>query len=151
MHYVMAAFHHRLVRMVGYSSFMRASRRAYVASALLASWTGTYLDLYFVGKGLYAFPKRPFPSVFSIDIFFTAVVLPLGTVFFLALMERLSRLGRMGLIAALSALAAALEAKAETYGLFTHTAEWSHWYSVAGYGLFLSIIWEFYRRFQTVD
>ncbi|STO12382.1 CBO0543 family protein [Geobacillus sp. DSP4a] len=99
----MAAFHHGLVRMVGYSSFMRASRRAYVASALLASWTGTYLDLYFVGKGLYAFPKRPFPSVFSIDIFFTAVVLPLGTVFFLALMERLSRLGRMGLIAALSA------------------------------------------------
>ncbi|KDE47303.1 hypothetical protein DI43_09600 [Geobacillus sp. CAMR12739] len=40
-----------------------------MASALLASWAGTYLDLYFVGKGLYTFPKRPFPSVFSIDIF----------------------------------------------------------------------------------
>lgn len=122
-----------------------------MASALLASWIGTYLDLYLVEKGLYTFPKRPFPSVFSIDIFFTAVVLPLGAVFFLGLMERLGRFGRIGLIAALAALAAALEAKAETYGLFTHTAEWSHWYSVAGYGLFLSIIWEFYRRFQTVD
>ncbi|WP_318538228.1 CBO0543 family protein [Geobacillus thermoleovorans] len=63
-------------------SSTRARRRAYLASALLSSWAGTYLDLYFTGKGVYVFPKRPFPSLFSIDIFFTMVVLPLCTVLF---------------------------------------------------------------------
>ncbi|MGG3791838.1 CBO0543 family protein [Geobacillus thermodenitrificans] len=132
-------------------SFMRARRRAYIASALLASWVGTYLDLYLTGKGLYAFPKRPFPSVFSIDIFFTMVVLPLCTVLFLWLMERLSRLGHLGLIIASAALMAAFETKAEAYGLFVHSAVWSHLYSFAGYGLFLTIIWNFYQRFHRID
>ncbi|AGT32306.1 hypothetical protein M493_10225 [Geobacillus genomosp. 3] len=131
---------------------MRASRRrAYVASALLASWAGTYLDLYLVGKGLYTFPKRPFPSVFSIDIFFTAVVLPLGAVFFLAFMERLGRFGRIGLIITLALLMMAFEMKAEAYGLFVHNSSWSHLYSLAGYGVFLTMIWNFHRQFQRID
>ncbi|WP_031409032.1 CBO0543 family protein [Geobacillus vulcani] len=132
-------------------SFTRANRRAYMASALLASWAGTYLDLYFVGKGLYTFPKRPFPSVFSIDIFFTAIVLPLGTVLFLAFMERLGRIGRAAAILSLSALISAFESKAEEVGWFIHTPEWSHWYSLVGYGVFLAMIWKCYRRFQRMD
>jgi len=109
------------------------------------------LDLYLTGKGWYTFPKRPFPSVFSIDIFFTIVVLPLCTVLFLWLMERLSRFGRIGLIIASAALMAAFETKAEAYGLFVHTAMWRHSYSFAGYGVFLAIIWIFYHRCQRID
>ncbi|WP_304625746.1 CBO0543 family protein [Sporosarcina sp. JAI121] len=57
----------------------RFSRNAflYLPSVLLASLLGTYLDLYFVGKRLYEFPVRPFAEIFSINIAFTLIVLPL--------------------------------------------------------------------------
>ena len=44
---------------------------------------GTYLDLYFTGKGLYSFPIRPLSSIFSINIAFTLVGLPLLTSIYL--------------------------------------------------------------------
>ncbi|WP_353738295.1 CBO0543 family protein [Peribacillus asahii] len=48
-----------------------------IPTILLASLIGTYLDLYFVGKGIYHFPKRPLSEIFPINIFFTLIGLPL--------------------------------------------------------------------------
>ncbi|WP_281177274.1 CBO0543 family protein [Peribacillus loiseleuriae] len=49
----------------------------FLPSILLASLLGTYLDLYFIGKGFYSFPIRPMSTVFSINIAFTLIGLPL--------------------------------------------------------------------------
>lgn len=55
---------------------------------MLGSLLGTYLDLYFVGKGLYEFPTRPLSPIFSINIAFTLIALPLFTMVFLLICSK---------------------------------------------------------------
>ncbi|WP_027409035.1 CBO0543 family protein [Anoxybacteroides tepidamans] len=125
-------------------------RRAYVASCLLASWIGTYLDLYCTGRGLYFFPQRPFPSIFSIDIVFTIIGLPIFSLLFIFVMERLHGWGRGLFTIFLALLMSFGEQQAESIGLFVHTLHWKHEYSLAGYMLFLAIVWRFYRWMRSV-
>lgn len=108
--------------------------------ALLASLLGTYLDLYFVGKGLYQFPHRLLPEIFSIHIVFTLIVLPMLTMVLLYCLTRVTRLGRAGIILLVSLLTPTMEKAAERLGLFVHSEEWLHEYSFFGYLLFFSII-----------
>jgi hypothetical protein len=112
---------------------------------LFASLLGTYLDLYFVGKKLYGFPVRPFPEIFSINIAFTLIGLPVITGIFLSFAKRMERWKRWGLIVAVSAVAPVGEKLSEQWGFFVHTEEWKHAYSFFGYFLFLAMIWIFYK------
>jgi predicted membrane channel-forming protein YqfA (hemolysin III family) len=112
---------------------------------LLASWVGTYADLILVNKQLYAFPVRPFPDLFAINILFTWILLPLGTAVFLSCIERMRSLHRIVFILVASMAMSLVEPLAEQLGLFAHREEWSHLYSVFGYLVFLSGIWKFHR------
>ncbi|HHY74317.1 MAG TPA: hypothetical protein GX497_14050 [Bacillus bacterium] len=111
---------------------------------LLASLLGTYLDLFFVGKGLYSFPIRPLPAIFSIHIAFTLVVLPVFAAVFLVVCNRLKSWKKAGLIILLSLIIAVAESWAESNGLLVHHQSWEHHYSFFGYMMFLTIIYSFY-------
>ncbi|MGG0719725.1 CBO0543 family protein [Robertmurraya massiliosenegalensis] len=118
---------------------------------LLATLIGTYLDLYFVGKGLYSFPIRPFPSIFTINILFTAIVLPVFIIFFILISLRLQKWMKMMFIITLSTLMAAFEKFAESLGFFIHHATWQHYYSFFGYSVYLSFILLFYHLLTIND
>lgn len=111
-----------------------------LACAVLGSLLGTYLDLYFVGKGLYHFPHRLFPEIFSIHIVFTLIGLPILTMVFLYCLSQANRWGRVGIIICVSLLMPILEKIAERLGVFVHSDKWMHLYSFFGYLLFFTII-----------
>lgn len=109
--------------------------------AVLASLLGTYLDLYFVGKGLYQFPHRLLPDIFSIHIVFTLIGLPMLTMVFLYCLSLVNDgWGMAGIILFVSLSMPILERFAERLGAFVHSDKWMHVYSFFGYLLFLTII-----------
>src|SRR3954447_22805942 len=116
-----------------------------IPTILLTSLVGTYLDLYFVGRGLYSFPMRPFPEIFSINITFTLLGLPLLTSFFLLVCQKVSLWKKVGLVLVLSLLMSIAEKKAEAWGLFIHHESWKHIYSFIGYIFYLTVIYSFYH------
>ncbi|WP_051030942.1 CBO0543 family protein [Robertmurraya massiliosenegalensis] len=120
-------------------------------TVLLATLIGTYLDLYFVGKGLYSFPLRPFPSIFTINLLFTTIVLPIFIIVFILLSLRLQKWMKLMFILTLSTLMAAFEKFAESLGLFVHHAAWQHYYSFFGYSVYLSFILLFYHLLTIND
>ncbi|WP_256218513.1 CBO0543 family protein [Bacillus sp. MUM 116] len=119
--------------------------KTYFPAMLLGSLLGTYLDLYFVEKQIYSFPKRPFPESFSINIAFTLVVLPAFILIFLYLMKQVNGWGRAGIILFLSLLMPIMEKLSEILGMFAHSDEWSHLYTAGGYFLFLTIVYGFFQ------
>ncbi|MEH7115586.1 CBO0543 family protein [Neobacillus niacini] len=114
-------------------------------TVFLAILLGTCLDLYFVGKNLYMFPKRPFPEIFSFNIGFTFIALPILVLVFINMMNRVTKWGKVGIILFLSLLMPIMERLSELFGLFEHASEWKHIYSFFGYLVFLSLIFVFYR------
>lgn len=117
------------------------SSPSYFAAIVFGCLIVTYLELIFVGKGFYEFPMRPFPEVFSIDVFFILVFLPLFTFVFLYTGKYMSKKGRWLFFFMVSIAAAAFEMSAESAGLFRHTENWQHWYSVIGYFVFMHLVW----------
>ncbi|PLS02802.1 hypothetical protein CVD27_18395 [Neobacillus cucumis] len=109
-------------------------------SIVLASLLGTYLDLYFVGKGYYHFPIRPFPEIFSINILFTLIGLPFLTLIVLRSISELTNWGKAGVILLTSLLMPIIEKLLEILGLFQHSHSWNHLYTFLGYGLFFTIV-----------
>ncbi|MEH7119312.1 CBO0543 family protein [Neobacillus vireti] len=116
-----------------------------LGSMVLASLLGTYCDLYFVGKQFYQYPFRPFPDIFSINIAFTLILLPIMTLMVLRSIAQLSNGGKAGVILLISLLMPILERLTELLGLFTHSEDWKHLYSFFGYGLFLTIVMLFHE------
>ncbi|MFC7391753.1 CBO0543 family protein [Scopulibacillus cellulosilyticus] len=121
------------------------NRRAMIITILLVSLIGTYLDLIFVGKQMYTFPIRPFPDVFTINIAFTLIILPIFTAVFLQIAKRLRPLLKVIFILLIGLVASLVEQVAEKWGYFTHSASWDHSYSFFGYSIFLFLIYQFYR------
>ncbi|WP_436371877.1 CBO0543 family protein [Cytobacillus sp. BC1816] len=118
--------------------------RAYLPAMLLASLLGTYLDLYFIGKGMYYFPIRPFSAIFSINILFTLAVLPIFMIPLLRIMQSLNGWLKGMFALSISLAMAALEKMAEDMGLFVHADHWHHLYTFAGYCLFIGLISAFH-------
>ncbi len=118
----------------------------YLPSILFASLLGTYLDLYFVGKQVYEFPIRPFPEVFSINIAFTLIILPLSMWIFLFLVDKMLIWSRLVFILILSIFAPTMEILAVRLGFFRHGDQWNHVYSFFGYFMFLLLIWMIFKR-----
>ncbi len=112
---------------------------------ILSALLGTYLDLFFIGKGLYSYPARPFSSVFSIDVFFTLAALPIMTGLFLKVTEKQNRWRKGIVIGLLSIGMVSIEKMAEAIGFFVHRDDWSHVYSVGGYALFLLFVTLFHE------
>ncbi|WP_449622470.1 CBO0543 family protein [Robertmurraya sp. Marseille-Q9965] len=112
---------------------------------LFATLIGTYLDLFFVGRGLYSFPNRPFPTIFSVNIAFTLIVLPLIVLLFLYICDKLTKRNTFIFILLIGLLASVLERIAEDLGLFIHSSSWNHIYSCVGYSLFMWFVYAFYQ------
>ncbi|WHY84162.1 CBO0543 family protein [Neobacillus novalis] len=117
----------------------------YFACMVLGTLFGTYLDLYFVGKQMYQFPLRPLPEIFSVNIAFTLIGLPIFVLVFVYCTSQVNKWGRAGLILFASLLMPIFEKFAEELGFFVHSNQWEHLYTFFGYFLFLSIISGFYQ------
>ncbi|WP_091271515.1 CBO0543 family protein [Alteribacillus persepolensis] len=122
---------------------------AYITTALFAALVGTYLDLIFVGAGMYHFPVRLFPELFTINIVFTLFFLPLFTVLFLLVAKRVPPFVRAATIIVISAGVFFAEHFAEQLGWFQHGTNWNHVYSLIGYMLFLCLIWKLFLVFSS--
>ncbi|WP_223820783.1 CBO0543 family protein [Bacillus sp. S3] len=116
-----------------------------LACMLLGSLLGTYLDLYFVGKSIYQFPIRPLPEIFSINIAFTLVGLPILVLIFVRCLSQVNKWGKAGIILFVSLLMSIFEKLAEAFGWYVHIDGWQHLYTFFGYLLFLSIITLFFE------
>ncbi|MEK3887191.1 CBO0543 family protein [Bacillus sp. FSL K6-3431] len=116
-----------------------------IHTILFATLLGTYLDLYFVGKGIYEFPIRPFSDIFTINIVFTLLGLPILTLLFLIIMNKLSRLNRFIYIFLFSFAVPTIEGNSERLGFFQHSDSWKHIYSFFGYFLFFIVVWKVYK------
>jgi hypothetical protein len=119
--------------------------KEYAPVFVLAILLGTSLDLYFVGKNLYMFPIRPFPEVFSFNIAFTFIGLPILVLVYVMKMKQVNKWGKVGIVLFLSLLMPIFERFSELFGLFEHSSEWRHMYSFYGYLVFFSFIYLFYQ------
>ncbi|MGJ7921623.1 CBO0543 family protein [Neobacillus sp. LXY-4] len=116
----------------------------FLPTIFLGMLLGTYLDLYFVGKKMYSFPWRPLSDIFSINILFTLVVLPILIGFFLSFVKKMRWWARVRVIFFISLLAAVCEKSAEELGIFIHSSNWKHYYSFIGYFVYLMFLLLFY-------
>ena len=89
-----------------------------ITTMIFSCLIGTYLDLYLVGKGLYSFPKRPFPDIFSINISFTLIVLPVLVGVYLIICDKLTNLKKMVFILSISLMMTVIEKQSEVLGFF---------------------------------
>lgn len=92
---------------------------------------------------MYMFPIRPIPEVFSINIAFNLVALPIMIFVYLHLMNRVNNWGKVGIVVFLSLVMPIFERFAELFGFFVHSDAWKHIYSFFGYLLFLTVIYAF--------
>ncbi|MGF9765446.1 CBO0543 family protein [Bacillus albus] len=118
---------------------------ALVITILFSSIIGTCLDAFFVAKQIYSFPVRPFSSIFSVNIGFTLFVLPILTTIFIQISKTLSAVSRILFIISIGICASIFEQVAERFGLFIHSVDWNHTYSLFGYMIFFSFIWKLYH------
>jgi len=84
------------------------------------------------------------PTIFSINIAFLLVVLPVLVFVFLRVMDQVNKWGKVGLIVFISLLMPIFERLSEVLGWFEHAENWEHVYSFFGYLLFLTFIYSFY-------
>ncbi|MGG2015112.1 CBO0543 family protein [Bacillus sp. S10(2024)] len=126
----------------------RNNLKAIVATIIVSCLIGTYLDLLFVNKQMYAFPVRPFPHIFTINIAFTLFILPTSTALFVWIMKMLPAFSKIIFIILIGLCMSISERFAEQLGWFVHSEAWHHSYSFLGYMIFLLFIWKFYRWFQ---
>lgn len=122
--------------------------RAYISTILVSSLIGTYLDLWLVGKGSYSFPVRPFASIFSINILFTLCILPLLTFFMIYVFNQVNRLSRLLLSVCSSLIIAFIEHYSEKFGFFAPSDRWTHLYSIIGYLIFITLLWNLFKWFS---
>ncbi|WP_449540215.1 CBO0543 family protein [Ferdinandcohnia sp. Marseille-Q9671] len=113
---------------------------SYLVTILVGTVIGTYLDLYFVGKGVYSFPMRPLSDIFTIHIGFTLLGLPMMLCVFLYICQRLRLWQKISVILLLSSIMSVGERLSEEFGLFVHVESWKHIYSFLGYGVYLSLM-----------
>ncbi|MEH7387763.1 CBO0543 family protein [Bacillus sp. JJ1521] len=119
-----------------------------IVTILLGTLIGTYLDLFYVGKGYYSFPMRPFPDIFSVHVGFTLVGLPLILVVFLLFCDKLNFVGKIGAVLLLASIMTSGEKLSEGFGWFLHDPEWKHIYSLFGYTIYLSLLLIVYSFFS---
>ncbi|WP_459499958.1 CBO0543 family protein [Bacillus sp. C1] len=126
----------------------KSNHLAFIITIIFSCFIGTYLDFLFVSKQMYDFPLRPFPNIFPVNIAFTLLLLPTFTAFFLHIANVLSTVSRILFIILIGIGASISEQFAENLGLFTHSENWHHSYSLFGYMIFMFFMWKTYRWLQ---
>ncbi|RTZ57719.1 hypothetical protein EKO25_01545 [Bacillus sp. SAJ1] len=121
------------------------SINALLSTIFIGVLIGTYLDLFFVGKGIYVFPKRPLPNVFQINIAFTLFGLPIFICLFLFVSNLLKSWQKIWFIFIISLFMSVFERISESFGFFIHLESWKHTYSLIGYIIYLSFIYIYYQ------
>lgn len=81
---------------------------------------------------MYAFPARPFPDIFTINVAFTLLILPIFTTLFLWIAKTLTTFSRILFIILIGLCIGVSEPFAENLGLLTHSEAWHHSYSLFG-------------------
>jgi hypothetical protein len=111
----------------------------------MAALGSSTFDLYHIDKNLYMFPNRPFPELFSINIAFTFVILPIIIFAFLYLMKQVSRWGRAGIVLFLSLVMPVAERFFELLGYFEHSDHWQHVYTTFWYLILFTVCYMVYH------
>lgn len=119
--------------------------KPYILSMILASWLGTYLEIILTGKQYYTFIERPFPDIFSIDIRFTLIGIPLLTLVVLSILNTMNLIQKSLFLMVLSTTLALMEMLIENIGWITFSEQWRNIYSFFGYFIFYVIIWLFFQ------
>ncbi|CAG9606357.1 hypothetical protein NEOCIP111885_00045 [Pseudoneobacillus rhizosphaerae] len=120
-------------------------KREHIAIPLLAVIIGTYLDLYFVSIGMYSFPKRLFPEIFTINIAFTLIILPVFTYLMMIIIMKMNLVQRWSFLVLTSIVIACIERLSESYGFFIHSDQWKHIYSFFGYLFYMFGMWRCFK------
>ncbi|WP_155891595.1 CBO0543 family protein [Heyndrickxia acidiproducens] len=97
-------------------------KRKCISTMVFAALVGTYLDIVFTSIGLYAFPIRPLPEIFNVNIAFTLAGLPIMTAIFLYFIEKCRGFGKGLFILFSGLLMAVVEKLAESFGIFSTAA-----------------------------
>ncbi|MFP7736814.1 CBO0543 family protein [Priestia aryabhattai] len=126
----------------------KSNHLAFVITIIFSCFLGTYLDLLFVSKKMYTFPMRPFPDIFTVNIIFLFLVLPIFVAFFLQISKTLFAFSRTLFIILIGLCASIFEQFADNLGWFTHSEAWHHSYSLFGYMIFMFLMWRIYSWFQ---
>uniref|UniRef100_UPI00403F7FED CBO0543 family protein n=1 Tax=Oceanobacillus sp. FSL K6-2867 TaxID=2954748 RepID=UPI00403F7FED len=122
------------------------SIKAYLFIIIFSSFIGTYLDLLLVGSGLYFFPKRPLPEIFTINILFTLCALPVSSCVIIFILKGFKKLiPRCVFLFICSLFIYIMEQIMEQLGFFVHSNVWKHEFSLFGYFIFFIVIWKFYN------
>ncbi|WP_370529711.1 CBO0543 family protein [Alkalihalobacillus sp. AL-G] len=122
---------------------------SYLVTMGFASLLCTYLELFFTGKGFYAFPSRPFPGIFTIDIRFTLIGIPLFTFLVLYSMNLMTGFLRSCFVLTIGFIMMMIEVLSERIGLLTHSSQWNHIYSFFGYIIFIFLIWNLFQWYES--
>ncbi|EEK77432.1 hypothetical protein bcere0009_34510 [Bacillus cereus R309803] len=75
-------------------------------------------------------------------------VLPILTAAFIQISKTLSAVSRILFIISIGMCASIFEQVAERFGLFIHSLDWNHTYSLFGYMIFFSFTWKVYHFIQ---
>ncbi|WP_314728240.1 CBO0543 family protein [Bacillus sp. Marseille-Q3570] len=128
------------------SSEKGKKRIPYVVAVLASVLICTYMELFFSGLGFYTFLQRPFPHIFTIDIRFTLIGIPVFTMAAIYALTIISKKSlRLFFILIISFIAMLAEIISEHLGLLAHSLSWSHAYSFFGYMVFTLVLWGLYR------
>ncbi|MGR5867274.1 CBO0543 family protein [Bacillus cereus] len=123
---------------------------ALVVTIFLSAIIGTCLDAFFVHKQIYSFPARPFSSTFSVNIAFYIIRTADFNSYLYTHFKKLSKVSRILFIISIGICASLFEQIAESLGLFIHSTNWNHTYSLFGYMIFHSFIWNIYNWIKKI-
>ncbi|WCK52536.1 hypothetical protein PP175_13915 [Aneurinibacillus sp. Ricciae_BoGa-3] len=124
---------------------------SFVPAMIFSSFLGTCADFILIKNGLYSFPVRPFPMIFTVNIFFTLCFLPAATLGFLMYAQQVTPKICWLTIIAVAAVMPFVEETTEKWGWFIHSNDWKHIYSFFGYMVYLSFVWMFHRWYKHLN
>ncbi|KIL37344.1 hypothetical protein SD71_01290 [Cohnella kolymensis] len=123
----------------------KKSLRPSLITMVFSSWLGTYLELFLTGKQLYTFEKRPFADIFTIDIRFTLLGIPLFALFILYITKSMGFVYKLLFITIVSAVMTITEKLLGKLEWITYSEQWQHIYSFFGYIAFSFLMLLFFK------
>ncbi|RFU65205.1 hypothetical protein D0466_04685 [Peribacillus glennii] len=113
-------------------------------SMLFASWLATYLELILTGTQLYTFQARPLTNIFSIDIRFTLIGIPVMTLFCVTALSWMNLLQRTLFLILIGLAMMLFEKISGRLGWIGYSDQWQHMYSFLGYPAFILVVFFFF-------
>lgn len=118
---------------------------------ILASWVATYLELYLTGKGYYTLTYQPFSDIFTINILFTLLAIPLLTAIIIRITDEMELGQKVLLLTVISATLTLSEKILGQTKWISFSDQWQHGYSLVGYFLFFFGMTAFFGWLEKED